>query len=244
VAYTTSLRKVRDVTSYVARSLREIAEQSTITMDDPSLTFLIKGFNTFIMYALSERDIRTAVNVLYQYRLLAEAVLYRPDILEKIAIHLKYYGHNSQRRRIYFIMDAVAYDLRILIEMTFQYFPENGDRLLKVFLELDQMAESKDDVTFLRGVRKSQAMLAGYFIRSGRMDLARRIHEDMADETQDFLRTVKRDLFAVQSREFWEIEDRGVAFYFVEAEHRPSVELFFSWLLKETPAPLEIVQSA
>jgi hypothetical protein len=141
-------------------------------------------------------------------------------------------------------MDAVAYDLRILIEMTFQYFPENGERLLKVFLELDQIAESADDLSFLRGVRKSQAMLAGFFIRHGRMDLARRILDDMAAETQDFLRTVKRDLFAVRSREFWEIEDRGVSFFFVEPEHRQSVELFFSWLLKEKPVPLEIVHSA
>ena len=244
VAYTNSLKKVRDVNSCVARGLREIAEQAAVTEDQASLAFLIKGFNTLINYALSDRDIRTAVNVLYQYRLLAEAVLYLPDVLERIATHLRYYGHSSQRRRIYFIMDAVAYDLRILIEMTFQCFPENGDRLLKVFLGLDQIAETKEDLAFLRGVRKSQAMLAGYFIRIGRTDLARSILDDMANETQDFLRTVRRDLFALTSKEFWEIEDRGVSFYYVEEEHRPSVELFFSWLLKEKPVPLEIVHSA
>lgn len=244
VAYTNSLKKVRDVNSFVARALREIAEQAALTQDEASLAFLIKGFNTLINYALSDRDIRTAVNVLYQYRLLAEAVLYLPDVLQRIATHLKYYGHNSQRRRIFFIMDAVAYDLRILIELTFHSFPENGEPLLKVFLELDQIAESKEDLAFLRGVRKSQALLAGYFIRIGRTDLARRILEDMAEETQDFLRTVKRDLFALKTKEFWEIEDRGVSFYFVEPEHRASVELFFSWLLKETPGPLEMVQIA
>lgn len=66
----------------------------------------------------------------------------------------------------------------------------------------------------------------------------------MLRETQDFLRSVRRELFTVQSREFWEIEDRGVSFYFVEPEHRPSVELFFSWVMKESPVPLEIPQSA
>jgi hypothetical protein len=244
VAYTSTLRKVRDVNSFVARGMREIAEQAAVTMDDASLGFMIKGFNTLIMYALSERDIRSCVNVLYQYRLLAEALLYRPDILERIALHLKYYGHSSQRRRIYFILDAVAYDMRILVEMSFQHFPENGERLLKVFLELGQAAESSEDYTFLRGVRKSQAMLAGFFIRAGRIALARLILDDMMRETQEFLRSVKRDLFTVQSREFWEIEDRGVSFYFVEPEHRPSVELFFSWVMKESPIPLEIAQSA
>jgi hypothetical protein len=196
------------------------------------------------MYSLSERDIRTAVNVLYQYRLLAEAVLYRPYILERIVNHMKYYGQNSQRRRIYFIMDAVAYDLRVLIEMTYDRFPENGPRLLDVFLQLDQIAETQEDWTFLRGVRKSQALLAGFFIRRGNLDLAMRIHNDMAGETQEFLRTVKRDLFSTQSREFWEIEDRGVSFYYVEEAHRESVERFFAGLIREPSAPPESAQIA
>jgi hypothetical protein len=184
------------------------------------------------------------VNVLYQYRLLAEAVQYLPDVLERIAVHFRYYGHSSQRRRIYFIMDAVAYDLRVLIEMTFKYFPENGERLLNVFLELDQIAETKEDLAFLHGVRKSQAMLAGYFIRIGRIDLARRILDDMSGESQELLRSVRRDLFALGTKDFWEIEDRGVSFYFVEAEHRESLKVFFSWLLKEQPVPLDFAHSA
>ncbi len=244
LAFTSTLRKVRDVNSHIARNLREIAEVAAVTDDDRTLEFLIKGFNTLINYSLSERDIRTAVNVLYQYRLLAEAVLYRPYVLERIAMHMKYYGQNSQRRRIYFIMDAVAYDLRVLIEMTYDRFPENGQRLLDVFLQLDQIAETQEDVSFLRGVRKSQALLAGFFIRRGNLDLAKRIQDDMAGETQDFLRTVKRDLFTTQSKEFWEIEDRGVSFYYVEESHRESVERFFSGLLREPATPKEAAQIA
>jgi hypothetical protein len=244
LAFTSTLRKVRDINSHIARNLREIAEVAAVTDDDRTLEFMIKGFNTLIMYSLSERDIRTAVNVLYQYRLLAEAVLYRPFVLERIANHMKYYGQNSQRRRIYFIMDAVAYDLRALIELTFDRFPENGQRLLDVFLQLDQIAETQEDWTFLRGVRKSQALLAGFFIRRGNLDLAKRIQDDMASESQEFLRTVRRDLFSTQSREFWEIEDRGVSFYYVEEAHRESVEQFFAGLIQEPGSPKETAQIA
>jgi len=141
-------------------------------------------------------------------------------------------------------MDAVAYDLRMLIEASLRHFPEHVDRLLAVFLQLDQAAQTKEDYTYLRGVRQSQAMLAGFFIRNGRMDLAKRIMDDMAEESEEFLRVIRRDLFATRSREFWEIEDRGVSFYYVDPEERPGVEKFFSWLLKEQPLPQDLAQSA
>ena len=228
IAFTHSLRKFRDINSFVARNLREVTEKCAVMDSDDTLRFFIKCFNTFIMYALSERDIRSAVHVLYQYRLLGEAVLYRPDILEEIANHLKYYAHNSQRRNIFFIMDAVAYDLRILIELTFEKFPESTEPLLKTFLELDKAAVTRNDLSFLRGVRKSQAMVAGFFIRNNRLDLANRILADMDNESAEFLNQIRQDLFASTSSEFWEIDDRGVTFYFVSEEEKESVEQFFA----------------
>ena len=234
LAYTTSLRKVRDVNSCVARNLCEIGAVAASYDADRTVEFVIKGFNTLIMHAQSERDVRSAVTVIYQYRKLAEAVLYRPDLLEKIAKHFKYYGHNSQRRRIFFILDAVTYDLRILIETVFERFPQNVEPLLAVFLELDQLANTQEDLAFLRGVRKSQALLGAYFIRQERYDLVKRVLEDMAGESKDFLRSVKRDLFGTTSREFWEIEDRGVSFYYVDQENRESLETFFAWALGES----------
>ncbi|MBI4081760.1 MAG: DUF2254 domain-containing protein [Candidatus Lambdaproteobacteria bacterium] len=240
LAFTTSLRKVRDINGCIARNLREIGEMAAAVDADRTVEFVIKGFNTLIMYCQSERDIRSAVTVIYQYRKLGEAVLYRPDLLEKIALHLKYYGHNSQRRRIFFILDAVAYDLRVLIELVFERFPENIDGLLRVFLELDQLAATPEDLAFLRGVRKSQALMAGFFIRQRRFDLVKRILDDMREESPEFVRSVKRDLFANTTREFWEIEDRGVSFYYVDEHNRESVEQFFSWLLGDSQPPFPL----
>ena len=233
IAFTSSLRKVRDIASCVAMNLREIGSVAAATGNDQTLDFIIKGFNTLVMYTLSERDIRSAVHVFYQYRILAESILYRPEIVEKIAEHFKYYGQNSQRRRIFFIMDAVAYDLRMLIELSFGKFPETVERLLRIFLELDQAAQTETDIAFLKGVRKSQAMLGGFFIRHDQPDLARLIVADIGTEDKEFLLAIKKELFGVTSREFWEIEDRGVSFFYVRPEERESMEIFFSWLLGE-----------
>jgi hypothetical protein len=153
--------------------------------------------------------------------------------VEKIAEHFKYYGQNSQRRRIFFIMDAVAYDLRALIELAYGKFPETVERLLRIFLELDQIAQSEADVSFLKGVRKSQALLGGFFIRKNQPELARRVMADIGLEKRDFLLSLKKDLFGVTTKEFWEIEDRGVSFYYVSETERESMETFFSWLLGE-----------
>ncbi|MCZ6553188.1 MAG: hypothetical protein O7A67_05235, partial [SAR324 cluster bacterium] len=84
-------------------------------------------------------------------------------------------------------------------------------------------------------VRKSQAMLGGFFIRHGEFGLAERVMADMRGEDKEFLRSVKRDLYSVTSKEFWEIEDRGVSFYYVAEDQRQSMEDFFAWLLDESP---------
>jgi hypothetical protein len=242
IAFTTSLRKVRDVNGYAARGLREIAQAASAAGREETLRLYLKGLNTFLTYALAERDIRAAVHVLYQYRLLGEALLHRPDVLRQMAEHLKYYAHNSQRRGIYFVLDAIAYDLRVLIERAFDTAPATAEVLLEIFLELDQTAETKEELARMRGVRKSQAMLAGFLIRAGREDLALRVHDDMAGESREFLAGIRAELFATHSRDFWEIEDRGVSFYYVEEPHRPAVNEFFAWLLGERPLPRAAVR--
>jgi hypothetical protein len=228
IAFTSSLRKVRDINSSVAMNLRDTGDLAIQEEDGPSLEFVIKGFNTLIMYALSERDIRSTVHVFHQYRLLTESLLDQPEIAERIAAHFKYYGQNSQRRGIHFIMDAVAYDLRTLIMRCIDEYPETLERLLAVFLELDQTARNEAEKSMLKGVRKSQAILGSFFIRHDRQDLAARVLSDMALESPKFMQSVKRELFAIKTREFWEIEDRGVSFYYVAPENRPHMEQFFA----------------
>lgn len=230
LAFTTSLRKVRDINSCVARNVRDIAEVAVRLEATETRDFFIKGFNTFIMYALSERDIRTAVHVLYQYRLLAETLLNDADTVGRIAKHLLYYGQNSQRRSIYFITDAVAYDLRVLTQTAMRRNSPSMEPLLAAFLELDQVTEGPEGVKFRRGVRKSQAILAGFFIQQGRRELAERILQDMAGEPREFLTAVQQELLSVTEEEFWEIEDRGVTFYYVAPEDRDAIREFFDWL--------------
>lgn len=245
VAFTTSLRKARDVNSDVARGMRQIAQEASAQQQGAAVELFIKGLNTVLTYALSERDVRAAVHVLYQHRLLAESLLHRPELVLRMAEHLRYYAESSRRRSIHFIVDAVAYDLRILVEHAHAADPDTAGALLGTFLRLgDQVAAAGGDAARVRGVRKSQALLAAWCIRQGRLDWAGRIHDAMKAEPPEALTAVRDELFAVESQDFWEIEDRGVSFYYVDPSHRASVSQFFAWLLGEQPLPREAAESA
>ncbi len=244
IAFTSSLRKVRDINSYIARSVREIAVEAQIQGEEESLALMIKGMNTFITHGLGERDIRSTINVLYQYRLLGETFLQRPELLGKIASHLRYYAQNSARRRIFFIVEVIAYDLRVLTEKAFGASMETCEAVLAVLLDLIPEADPSANQPFRHGLRKSQGLLAGFFIRHERLELVKRVFDAMAGEEREVLAAVRSELLNAETREFWEIEDRGESFYFLEKEHRGQVDLFFAWLLGETPLPSEIAQSA
>ncbi len=239
IAFLTSLRgRVRDVNSYVARGLRQIAEAAAEHRQQETLQLLMKGLNTFITYTLSERDVRAAMQVLYQYRLLAETLTAHPETLEQIGGYLQHYARNSSRRNIHFIPEVIAYDLRLLIEQVLVAQPAVAERLLERLLELvADHDDAEGSVQRPQGLHKSLALLAARMIEYGRGDLACRIHDRLATEDPAYLSSLRRELSGQDSREFWEIEDRGVSFYYVEASQRAAVDEFFGWLSGERPLP-------
>ena len=93
----------------------------------------------------------------------------------------------------------------------------------------------------LRGVRKAQVKLATYYLVRGDDVRARRVYEDMAGENPTRMASIRDELFAVQSSEYWEIIDRGANFDYLSPERRLQLEVFFvvrgcRWGLLE-PAP-------
>jgi len=247
IALISALRKVRDINSYIARSIHEIAGQASREGEEESLALLIRGMNTFITHALGERDIRSTINVLYQYRPLGETLIERSGqlvLLGKIASHLRHYAQNSARRRIFFIVEVIAHDLRVLTENAFAASMESCEAILAVRLDLIPEAGPSENHPFRHGLRKSQRLPAGYFIRRQKLELAKRVLDAMADEEREVLATARAELLNTETRDFGEIEARGESFYFLEKEHREQVDPFFAWLLGEPPLPREIAQGA
>lgn len=239
--YGETLNKMRDVNYLIAINTRRIAERA-MELDRPEIAALaLKFFNTYLRATVNERDVRTAYNVFNQYRLLAETALRtgKPDVALETARRFKYYGQLGFTLGLPFILETAAYDLCSLNELAFDLKSPCRQELLAVFLEVDKEAEEGHDLDeSLRGVRKAQIKLATYYLLSGEQDMARAIFEDMRGEQAVRLGSIRTEIEAITSREFWEVSDRGVNFDYLEPRRRAMLDTFFGWFQQPSKAPV------
>ncbi len=230
MVYNESLNRMRDINYIVAIDTRYLGEEAISTRSQEVLKLIIKFFNTYLRATLNAKDVRTAYNVLHQYRLLAEAVLRAgmDEQLLEIAGYFKYYGQVAFNMNIAFITETVAYDLTSLCELAFSAGAIVGDKLLDVLLEVDKEAEGEAQEKSLRGVRKAQIKMATYFLLHEDQERAQRIYLDMKHEPIERIRSIRVELLAVESKDFWEVIDRGENFDYLNPERRALLKDFFS----------------
>src|SRR5690606_17560613 len=140
----------------------------------------LKFFNTYLRATVNARDVRTAYNVLHQYRLLADRALAEGDGQKAIEIarYFKYYGVVSFNSKLPFILETVAYDLCELNEQAIDQRSPAAHALLRIFLEVDKESETEVQEASLRGVRKAQVKLATHYLDKGHLQLAREVFRD------------------------------------------------------------------
>ena len=231
MVYREALTEMPDVINLIAIDTRYMGQAAIRAGDKPALAIVIKFFNTFMRRALNAKDIAAAYNNLNQYRYLAEELLkaaWTDEVLQ-VANHFRYYAQTAQMMKLAFLTETVAFDLCVLNELAYDIKAEARDRLLRIFLEVDKEAEVEQQESSLRGVRKAQVKLATYYLQKGEEGLARKIYRDMRDEKPDRLRSIKAELLAVTSNEFWEINDRGGVFEYIEPDRRQYIHRFFDW---------------
>ncbi|MBN2725337.1 MAG: DUF2254 domain-containing protein [Deltaproteobacteria bacterium] len=227
--YNESLNRMRDIDYIIAIDTRYLGEEAISRDDSEVLKLVIKFFNTFIRATLNAKDIRTAYNVFHQYRLLSESVLRAgmDDQVLEIAGYFKYYGQLAFNMNVPFITETIAYDLTTLCELAFSAGALVGDDLLEVLLEVDKEAEGEMQEKGLRGVRKAQIKMATYFLLMGDEERAHRIYMDMKNEPEERMRSIRSELLSVQTKDFWEVIDRGENFDYLHPERRQLLNKFF-----------------
>jgi hypothetical protein len=171
--------------------------------------------------------------VLNQYRLLAESLLRagRDDEGLEAVRHMIYYGRTSYDLQLGFVTETVAYDVSTLCEHAHAIGRSAvADEMLTLFLELDQEVRQRRQEASLQGVRKAQVKLACYYLSVGAESWARRIADDMAGEAPDRLASIREQLESVESKDFWEIIDRGRNFEYMPPHQKREMGRFFGWL--------------
>ncbi len=235
--YNEALNRMRDINYLIAISTRRIAEAAIEADANELLDLALKFFNTYLRATINARDVRTAYNVLNQYRRLAEAALdYRGGSRAvEIARYFKYYGLTSYHANLPFILETVAYDLCSLNELAFDQKSNARRDLLRIFLEVDKESEGEVQENALRGVRKAQVKLATYYLLKGDEKLARQVYRDMEHEQPSRLQSIRDELLRVRSAEFWEISDRGINFDYLSPARKAKMLDFFDWFGEMIP---------
>ncbi|WP_437965828.1 DUF2254 family protein [Sorangium sp. So ce260] len=231
MVYREALTAMPDLITRIAIDTRYIGQTAIAAGDRAAVAVVVKFFNTYMRRSLNAKDIAAAYNNLNQYRYLAEELLkagWGDQVLD-IARYFKYYAQTAHAMGLAFLTETVAFDLCVVNERAYDLHAPARDELLRLFLEVDKEAELDQQEPSLRGVRKAQVKLATYYLQKGEEALARKIYRDMRDERPDRLRSIRAELLAVTSNEFWEINDRGAVFEYIEPERRQLIHRFFEW---------------
>lgn len=242
--FTEGLSEIKDICYLIAINTRRLGEAAARRGDLHALDLAIKFFNTYLRATINASDIRTAYNILHQYRQLAETVVRlggrtvppaseRSKSLEQRAVDvarfMRYYSGVAFQRGMTFIAEVIAHDIGTMCAWAFQLSSRCHDDLLKIFLAVDDATESADKEKTLRGVRRAQIKLAAHYLVHGAVTQARRIADDMKAEDHRRLRSMWHELEKLDTREFWEVNDRGSNFDYLTPEQKARLPKFFSW---------------
>lgn len=225
-----------EMVSQVASSTRHIGQAAIQHEQDETLELTTQFFNTYIRHTLNQRNVRAAYNVLYEYRRFATRTLeHKPTMCARIIEHLVYYGRTANTMNLPFVTVTVAHDVRVLCEEAYSLkslAERELERMLELFLSLDQPSDDEGAEVALLGVRRAQSMLGAFFLEHGDRAFAEQIRRDMSHEPQSRLIATREAILAVKTRKFWEITDRGFNFDYVPEDRRPFVQEFFAPLLR------------
>ncbi|MCD6499808.1 MAG: DUF2254 domain-containing protein [Deltaproteobacteria bacterium] len=240
--YNEALNRMRDLNYLIAIDTRYLGEVALAEHDDEALGLCLKFFNTYLRATLNARDVRTAYNVFNQYRGLVEQMIDAgiDDRVVEVGNYFRYYAQLAFTMKLSFVTETVAYDLGTLCERAYEANEAGNstlDVLLEILLDVDKEPEAEEQETSLRGVRKAQIKLATYFLERGDEERARRIFDDMRDERPDRLRSIYEELHRIDSKDFWEIIDRGENFDYLDAERKKKLTEFFGWFPKRVMHP-------
>ncbi len=239
--FTESLGQIKDTCYLLAIDTRRLGEAAGRRGDLWALDLSIKFFNTYLRATINAKDIRTAYNILHQYRQLGETVLAgdpdaSPELRRKlqhralqVARFMRYYSSISYARGMPFISEVIAHDIGTLCEQALALGIREHRDFLQVFLAVDEHAETKEQEKTLRGVRRAQVKLATTYLMRGAEDYAREIQVDMGDEPPARLHSIWQELRSLDTREFWEVNDRGTNFDYLSPDQKEQLEEFFGW---------------
>lgn len=230
--YNDALSSMRDICYLVAIDTRYIGEAAIKTNDAELITLVLRYMNSYLRATLNAKDVRTAYNVLNQYRKFVEALVHEGKhtaALEAMK-HIKYYALAGFDMNLNFVTETAAFDMAAIAQLANEHSSPVESMMLQEFLELDRPTFARSREKALVGVRKAQVKLAVYYLSADQEHRARAIANDMREEPDDRLTSIRAQLESVEVKDFWEIIDRGRNLEYMPPEQRAYLPRFFAMI--------------
>ena len=136
--YAEAQAEMPDINYLIAIDTRYVGEAALARGDRAVVELAFRFMNSYLRAALNARAVRTAYNVLNQYRLLVEHMIKHgaDDVAVAGVRHMIYYGRTSYDMQLGFVTETVAYDVSALCELAHVLQPDSDldDRMLAMFL--------------------------------------------------------------------------------------------------------------
>src|ERR1700674_5440151 len=198
---------------------------AAIQVGDPEVAELcMRFFNTYLRAAINRSAPTFASGIMNEYRRFAIGALeWRPDLSVEAAAHILRYGRHFDEAGMPATLGAAAEDVADLAIEARNRDPQVSLQLARLLLRnlLDLSPNARP--IGLNGMFKGVAKLTFWAMASDQKDIARVLVDGIAAAPPDFVDAALDRMESMQNGLFWEVNERVIAFDWVEQPLRAEI---------------------
>eukprot|EP00163_Fabomonas_tropica_P002961 TRINITY_DN1243_c0_g1_i2.p1 TRINITY_DN1243_c0_g1~~TRINITY_DN1243_c0_g1_i2.p1 ORF type:complete len:3116 (-),score=829.27 TRINITY_DN1243_c0_g1_i2:110-8185(-) len=248
--YNEALGSMKELCFLIGRNSRKIGASAAARGDFHALTLVVRFFNTFLRFALNGKDVRTAYNILHDYRKLGVIVINaakatsNPETAARLTSQVKdiigyfaYYGEQFNMRGFPFITVIVAHDMGDLAASSVKIQDDGkpwpfATITANSFTSYVSKIAAKAEPSTMSGIRVAEVKLAIFYKRGSMTTLYEQIQTHLSSISQEVLTLIQRQVRAATENEFWEVNDRGANINYLDPEEMPLFESILERILE------------
>jgi hypothetical protein len=184
----------------------------------------MRFFNTYLRASINRNAPTFASGIMNEYRRFAIGALeWRPDLSVEAAAHLLRYGRHFEEAGMPATLGAAAEDVADLAIEARARDPQVSMRLARLLVRnlLDLTPNARP--IGLNGMFKGVAKLTFWAMAAEQKDIARVLVEGIAAAPPDFVDAALDRMESMQNGLFWEVNERVIAFDWVEQPLRAEI---------------------
>jgi hypothetical protein len=208
----------------IAVATRDAGVAAIRAGDSEVAELCMRFFNTYLRASINRSAPTFASGIMNEYRRFAIGALeWRPDLAVEAAAHLLRYGRHFEEAGMPATLGAAAEDVADLAIEARARDPQVSMRLARLLVRnlLDMTPNARP--IGLNGMFKGVAKLTFWAMAAQQKDIAQLLVEGIAAAPPDFVDAALDRMESMQNGLFWEVNERVIAFDWVEQPLRAEI---------------------